>query len=150
MPLDTDTLAELIHRKHDCLARLREMGEVQLRLVREGSMSELLDVLAVKQQALAHLQAVETALEPFRSQDPEARCWRSPQTRQECAARLARCAALLAEIVEKERESERELIRRRDEAARQLQGVHRAGQARGAYVSRPVPRPGQLDLLSED
>ena len=146
--LETDSLAELIERKYACLVQLRAVGRRQLDSVLEGGMTELLDVLAAKQRVLADLQRLERALDPFRGQDPQQRRWRSPEQRQACAAQLGQCESLLREIMAQEKESERELIRRRDEAAARLQGVHVASQARGAYVGPHQPA-GQLDLMSE-
>ncbi len=146
--LDTDLLSDLIRRKHNCLLHLRDLGERQLELVREGGMSELLDVLAAKQQMLVELQRIERGLDPFRDQDPDARLWRSPDDRRRCAEQLARCEALLAEIVIQEKRSETDLIHRRDEAARRLQGVHTAAQARDAYMARPQQAAAGLDLTS--
>jgi len=147
--LPTDSLAELIQRKHACLVQLRDMGRKQFETVLQGTMTALLDVLAEKQRVLAELQRLERELDPFRGQDPQQREWRSPEARQACAQTLERCEALLREIVAQEKESERELVRRRDEAAARLRGIHAASLARGAYVPAPHFAPGQLDLMSE-
>jgi len=112
-------------------------------------MAELLDVLAAKQRSISELQRIQRELEPFRDQAPEGRRWRTPGDRQECAEKVRRCEALLAEIMGQEKRSMDELILRRDDAATRLQGVHRASQARGAYTTGPDPAAGQLDLLSE-
>lgn len=149
MHLETDLLAGLIARKHQCLLELREMGRRQLELAAGGEMVRLMDLLAAKQAALGRLQRVERALDPFRAQSPEARAWRSPDDRARAAARLAECEALLGEIVRQEKESEREMVRRRDEAAARLRGVHSAAEARGAYTAAPEPQGAQIDLLSE-
>ncbi len=147
MPLSTDLLGDLIRRKHNCLLHLRDLGQRQLALVRRGSMDELLDVLAAKQHLLVELQRIERGLDPFRQEDPEQRTWRSAEERQRCAEELARCDSLLAEIMTQEKQSEHELIRRRDEAARRLQGAHRAAQARQAYTE-DAPASAGLDLTS--
>ncbi len=146
---DTDLLAELIRRKLDCLVRLRAMGQKQIELVRTDRMTDLLDVLGSKQRVLTELQQIERALDPFRGQDPDRRRWRSADSRQACAQKLKQCESLLGEIVRQERQSERELIQRRDEVAQQLQGFHLASQARGAYAAQSDSYEGRLDLLSE-
>jgi hypothetical protein len=146
---ETDLLSRLIHQKLDCLTRLRDMGRKQLDLVREGSITELLDVLSVKQRVLLELQGIEKSLGPFRHQDPEQRRWRTPDARQRCAQDLRQCELLLGEIMAQEKQSENDLIRRRDETALQLQGVHRAAQARGAYVTMDRGTHNELDLSSE-
>jgi hypothetical protein len=149
LELETDLLAALIERKRACLGRMRELGERQLALVRAGEMAALLDVLAAKQRLIGELQQIERALDPFRNQDPDARRWRTHEDRRRCAERLAECESLLAEIVRREKQGERELTRRRDDTAQQLQGTHVAAQARGAYVSALPRNSSQLDLLSE-
>jgi hypothetical protein len=146
---NTDLLAALIDRKRDCLGRMRDLGARQLELVRGGEITALLDVLAAKQRLIGQLQQIERALDPFRNQDADARPWRTPDARQRCAARLAECESLLAEIIRRERQGENELTLRRDEAARQLQGAHVAAQARGAYVAAMPQGTSHLDLLSD-
>jgi hypothetical protein len=145
---ETDLLAALIDQKRDCLGRMRDLGSRQLELVRGGEMTALLDVLAAKQRLIGQLQRIERALDPFRNQDADTRHWRTPDDRQRCAARLAECESLLAEIIRREKQGENELTLRRDAAARQLQGAHIAAQARGAYVATAPRGMSQLDLLS--
>lgn len=147
MTRDPQLLADLIHRKHRCLVQLRDLGERQLALVRAGTMTDLLDVLAVKQRMLAQLERIEGELAPFRGEDPEKRAWRSEEARRRCAEELAGCEAVLAQIVEQEKQSERELVFRRDQAARQLQGTHVAQRAREAYLA-PQAGANRLDLSS--
>jgi hypothetical protein len=147
--METDVLAELIQQKHAFLVQLREMGRKQLASVKDGTMVEVLDILAAKQRVLAGLQRAERAMAPFRGQDPDRRQWRSPELRQACAARLDQCARLLEEILEQEKRAETELVRRRDEAATRLRGVQTAGEARGAYVAQQPCVRSRLDLASE-
>jgi hypothetical protein len=146
---ETDLLSGLIHQKYDCLTQLRDMGRKQLELVRDGSMSDLLDLLSAKQRVLLEVQRIERQLDPFRNQDPDKRPWPSSDARQRCAQELAQCELLLGEIVVQEKQSEQALIRRRDETAAQLQGVHLASQARGAYTSAVHEGYRQLDLTSD-
>jgi hypothetical protein len=87
---DTDLLSDWIRRKHNCLLHLRDLGRRQLELVRDGGMSELLDVLAAKQQLLVELQRVERGLDPFRGQDPDARPWGTPPAPPRGAAEVGR------------------------------------------------------------
>ena len=148
--LETDQLAELIDRKHTCLTELREIGRRQLQLVRGGEMTALLDVLAAKQRLLERLQSVERELDPFRSQSPQSRKWRTELHRQRCSKQIDVCEALLSEIIQQEKLGESELVRRRDAAATRLDGAHRAGRARGAYMATETQEAGRLDLASEN
>lgn len=106
-------------------------------------------MLSLKQRLLGDLQQVEKALEPFRGQSPEARQWRSEEQRRRCAEQLNDCQQILAAIIRQEKESEQELVRRRDAVAARLEGTHLASQARDAYLSRPAVKTGHLDLLSD-
>ncbi len=147
--LETDILYDLICSKRTCLEQLREMGRRQLELIESDRMTALLDLLAQKQQTLAEIQQIERALDPFRSQSPELRRWRSEEARRRCADALQACETLLAEIIERERAGEQTLAHRRDRAAQQLQGMHRAGQARASYTSPNAGAVSQLDLCSD-
>jgi hypothetical protein len=146
--LDTNLLADLVRAKHTCLVQLRDMGRRQLELVDEGNMTALLDVLSAKQRPLVELQRIEKALDPFRSQDPQQRCWRTAEDRAACADCLRQCDDLLAEIVGQEKRSEAALARRRQETAIQLSGVHLAGQALGAYAAPPRHESTHIDLVA--
>ncbi|MFH1921457.1 MAG: hypothetical protein ABIP48_16450 [Planctomycetota bacterium] len=149
MALETDLLAELVRGKLDCLGRLRDMGTKQLELVRADRIAELLDLLAAKHRVLVELQKIEKGLAPFRGQAPERRTWRTPEARRECARHLDACEAVLGEIVAQEKQSELELTRRRDRLSAQLQGVHLASQARGAYTAQSPRGVTSVDLISE-
>lgn len=131
------------------MVQLRDMGRKQLALIDEGNMALLMDVLAAKQRPLISLQRIERALDPYRKQDPEKRVWRSPIDRDQCSEQLQRCEILLAEIIKQEKCCEAALLRRRDEAAARLQGVHLAGYARDAYLPAMDVTLPQLDLSSE-
>jgi len=147
--LETDLLAESIGRKLDCLMRLRDIGARQLDYVRANRITDLLDLLSAKQRVLIELQRIEGELAPFRGQDPEKRRWRTPDRRHECARQLHQCQTLLGEIVDREKQSERELTRRRDDLAAQLQGMHVASQARGAYTAQLGADVNRIDLTSD-
>ena len=146
---DTEQLSLLVGRKRDCLAQLRELGRRQIELIAAGDLGQLLKVLAGKQRLLAGLQTIEHELNPFRDQNPEDRSWRSPADRDACARLLTHCNSLLAEIMEQERQSERQLIEHRDEAASRLHGSQAASQARGAYAAQTHGITGQIDLSSD-
>ena len=66
-----------------------------------------------------------------------------------CARLLEDCEKLLADIVAHDKESQRQLILRRDETDRQLQGTHLASLARNAYGHDAPPGLSQINLVSE-
>jgi hypothetical protein len=146
---ETDLLGDLVQEKHRCLEHLAAMGQKQLDLIRRGSMTDLLDLLATKQQVLLQLQRIEREMDPFRGQDPESRRWRSSERRRQCASGVSACEALLERIIAQEKQSEAELTRRRDEAAARLHQTRSAGAARASYLARHRFAASQLDLTSE-
>jgi hypothetical protein len=145
-PLATDLLSQLVRARLTCLTQLRDIGLKQMELVRDGNMTALLNLLSAKQRPLTELQRIESALDPFRGQDPEARRWRRAEDRAACARHVKECEAMLREIIAQEKECETTLVRRRDDAAVRLQGIHSAGLARGAYTAPSHAQVSQLDL----
>ena len=145
---DTERLAELIATKHELLVQMRDLGRLQSDFIEAADFTQLLKVLAAKQRVLSAIQSTERELTPFRTQDPAARSWSSPQERQRCAGLAARCDAIFHEIVEQERLSEARLETQRNEASQRLHGAHSASQARGAYVSQSQSGRSMLDISS--
>lgn len=143
--MDTATLAQLVHRKRECLAQLASLVRRQQTLIEEEQMALLLDVLAAKQRLLRGLDEIERALDPYRAEQPDQRRWPTPDDRRRCADELEDCRRLLDQIVTQERQCEGELSRRRDQAAERLQGTHRARDARNAYIG-DGPGLSQMDL----
>ncbi len=131
--LPTKHLAELIHRKHEVLAQLCDVGRRQKEIVERGETTALLQLLAAKQNMITLMQQVERELAPYHGEDPDARVWASAEVRAHCAQQAAECNRLLAEIVELERHSAEQMTVRRNEVAAQLRQVYAAGQARHAY-----------------
>jgi transposase len=146
---DSSLLANAIARKAQLLELLRKMGAAQLSLVGEGDMSRLMQVLASKDSLLQQLQMIEREIDPFRDEDPERRRWASPELRQACRRDADRCAALLAEIVALDKQSEAEMSLRRDATAAQLQGMYGSQEAQGAYIAAPASLSASFDLSME-
>ncbi len=147
--LETDILFDLVRAKRACLEQLQVMGRRQMDLIESDQMTALLDLLTHKQNTLSKLQRIERNLDPFRNQSPDARRWRSEDERRRCSEELAACETLLAEIIEREKAGEAAMIRRRDQAAAQLQGMHRASQARSSYAAPVTSTISQIDLCSD-
>ncbi len=140
-PLDTDRLTDLVGKRLKCISRLRDLALRQQKLIGEGEMDKLLSVLADKQRLFDALRQVDRQLDPYRAQDPELRSWRCAEDRQRCARAMQCCDQLLSEIRHLEKQSETNLIRRRDELAGALQGAHAATSARGAYAAHVSFQP---------
>ena len=132
----TDRLAKLIGMKHHVLEQLRDLGQRQSNMINHGDTGSLLKLLAGKQQLISALQDLERELRPYYAEDPDSRCWRSPQDRVACAQRAAECNALLEEIVQLEKTGAEIMTARRNEVAQQLQQVHAAVHIRSAYQAQ--------------
>lgn len=145
---NTERLAELIAVRHELLVQMRDLGRLQMELIRANDFTQLLKVLASKQRVLTALQAAEGDLKPFRDQDPASRPWKSPQQREESAKLASRSDLIFREILEQERQSESLLAACRNEASVRLHGAHSSAQARGAYASQSSSARSYLDLSS--
>ncbi len=86
------------------------LGQAQLDQIDSGDYNELLKLLSVKQRVLGGLQDVESALLPFRDQDPNARAWPTMSERRECQMQAARCEEILQQLLTQEQVSETRMI----------------------------------------
>jgi hypothetical protein len=145
--LETDILAELVERKLRVLVQLRELTVRQPSLIATDDMKTLLRVFAAKQKLLEEIQRLDSHLEPFRSQDPQERVWRSADLQIRCRGAAEQCRRLVEEIKAAEKRDKLDLIERRDTTARQLEEAHAAAAARTAY--RPTIASGGFDIQSE-
>jgi hypothetical protein len=134
--LTTDRLAELIGKKRQVLAQLRDVGQRQTDLINHGDTGSLLKLLAAKQQLISTLQGVERELTPFYGEDPDRRAWASQQHRAICAQQAGECNVLLEEIVQLEKHGAEMMTARRNEVAEQLQQAHAAAHVRSAYQAQ--------------
>lgn len=146
---DTERLAALIEAKLQALALLCRLAEQQLALVEASEMAPLLKLLAAKQTVLGQLQQIERDLDPFRAEDPETRRWRRPEDRARCQQQADECARLLAAAIQFEKLSESRMVRRRDEAAARLQGIHSAALASRAYAGHVAAAATRSTLHEE-
>jgi hypothetical protein len=147
--LSTDLLMQLVRARYACLVQLRDLGRRQMELIEQGDVTALLDVLSVKQRPLSDIQRLDKALDPYRSQDPERRAWRSPADREACARLVQQCESLLREILSMEKRCEEIMVRNRDATAVRLQQLRSAGKAQGAYTAPAYSLASQIDLSSE-
>ena len=146
--METMRLAQLVDCKLQILELLARLARQQLEIIDTGNMTSLLKLLSAKQSVIDQLQKVERQLDPFREQDPDSRDWNSAADRERCQQNAQRCNALVAEMMQLQRQAEAEMTRRRDDTAAQLAGVHSASEARLAYGNELAPALG-LDLSTQ-
>lgn len=145
----TERLAKLIVIKHDLLKQLHALAQRQVEVIASDEVDRLMTLLAEKQVLLNQLQRVEATLNPFRSENADARRWRSPEDRRRCQLVADRANALLAELMQLEKQAEGALVVSRDNTSRELQASTSAFAARQAYVGQPAAPHQSLDLMSE-
>ena len=133
--LSTEVLADLISKRRKCLVQLRELGLRQGAMIAAGEMSELLRVVAAKQQLIVALQAIEKQLAPFQHQAPETRTWASRALREQCAADAEACRGLVEEVMAMEQAGEQQMTERRDAVAVQMRSMTAGGRVRDAYAA---------------
>lgn len=145
----TNRLAKLIQLKHDVLAQLRELSHRQSEAIAADEDERLMSILAQKQVLLNQLQRVEVVLEPYRSEDPDARAWPSAEERRRCQVVAERANLLLGELLALEKQAESHLVASRDRTSQELAAAAGALAARQAYASTTSSAHPGLNLLSE-
>ncbi|MDA7951064.1 MAG: hypothetical protein MPJ24_06200 [Pirellulaceae bacterium] len=148
---ETDMLAMLIEQKYQHLVELEKLTSKQPRVIEQAEMTTLLQILTAKQTLLDTIQRIEKQLDPFRTQDPELRVWRSEAHRQNCQTLNEKSEKILSGILSQERECEEDLIQRREATSERLHTAHRARTAQNTYANNERAAVGtttQLDLNS--
>jgi hypothetical protein len=129
MSLDTldDILEILEHRRSHC-RDLLEMSQRQNRVIDESDYSSLLVVLGQKQRVLGRLDEIKRRYPELGRQWAALRETGLPSRRRECEAIISETEAILAELVQTEKDGAEQLCQRRDATRQQLesiaQGVH--------------------------
>lgn len=146
--LDTDRLAELVNCKHAVLVQLRTLAQRELELASEGEARAMISLMAVKQSLIDNLMRVERQLDPFRSQQPNERAWRSAEDRTTCAAASQQCQQILDEVMALDRQSMEILQARQHKTKVQVDSAHQGASVRSAYLA-DGPTARSMDLTSE-
>ncbi|HEX6961624.1 MAG TPA: flagellar export chaperone FlgN [Lacipirellula sp.] len=129
----TTVLAGLMSKRRKCLEQLRELGRRQAAHIAGGEMTELLRLVAAKEQLIVAMQAIERQLAPFQAEAPESRDWESAASRAQCAADAEACRALIEEVMAMEQAGEQQMTVRRDAVSQQLRVAAQGGRVREAY-----------------
>lgn len=145
----TEQLVALIRHKHEVLTHLVTVAGRQFDLIGSGDWTGLMKALSVKNRLLDALRRTEQRLDTYRGEPPDERAWPSDGLRDECRRLADECGALLTRVVHMEKESESLLTRRRDEAARRLQGMHTSAVARAAYSNAAENSASSVHVASD-
>lgn len=133
------SFGELINNKEQVLTRLYSASLTQLELVRSGDVSRLLDFLLRKQQIMNEFDELEQRLAPFVNLDPTERRWASEQERVKTGEKISRCAMLLEQIIENDRQSTDEMAAQKTDIEKQLKRIQQTNQVNSNYAKQAVP-----------
>jgi hypothetical protein len=144
----TEELLELFEQRWQQIQQLLTLNQQQRRLIANGQMTSLMEILEEKQALLERLQAIDRQLAPHKAVSSADRIWQSPARRERVMALARDCAAGLVDLAADEQAAEQLLIGQRDRISAQLDlanGGARAWQAYEARRSNPTPASG-VDL----
>lgn len=148
--MEGQQLAALVDQRWDVLQRLLQMTDRQMQAIDGGRMSELMNLLAEKQQPLTDLNEVSEQLRQAVGDDPDSRHWEGTPGRDRCQRRHRECEQMLQRLLELEAESEKTLASSREAIGRELIQQEDARQAASHYSQSAAPSAGsRLDLSSD-
>jgi hypothetical protein len=132
MPLDTlEEIREVLqHRRKHC-RDLLELSRRQHQFIDAGDYTQLMSTLAQKQRILGRLDEVKRRYPELSRQWASLRESGLPALRTDCESLIADTEAILAELLESEKQGTDHLAERRDATRRQLEAV-----SQGVYVNQ--------------
>ncbi len=136
------------HDRRQCFAELLELSQRQLGLVETDDYTQLMRLLAGKQQIIVRLETISRGAPRLWDDWRRERDQLPAASRAACEQTLAETEALLARLLEHERVSTETLSRRRDATQAQLRSV--AGGARVNQAYRDTLAPVTHRLLDMD
>ena len=141
-----DFLAVFQSRRDHCHALLN-LSRMQQDLIHRDDYTGLLVVLGQKQLILGRLDELKSRHVEMFSQWNSKRDSIDADTRQNCEHVLAETEALLAELIQEEDSSTKNIVRRRDEAHVELESLSEGGKVNHAYRDSLAPATHRhLDL----
>jgi len=133
--ISTQNLFDLVESKLHLLTEMHEMSITQSDLVAQHDMTALMALLSRKQGLMDSLHEVQTRLTPFQSQDPDTRNWSHPDRRKACQSMIAKCDALLQQMIVMENRSLDNMVVQRELVSAQIQQNIDASTIQNAYQS---------------
>lgn len=132
--------------RHACCQALLELSRQQGALIAAEDYDEFTTLLTSKQALIDYLGQLNGETLELQRTWPEKRDQLSSEERRRCEQLLADTEALLAELLEAEQFSSRQLVERRDQTTRELQSVAAGAQAQDAYALSSEPVLSRFDL----
>lgn len=139
-------LAELMNQRWSTLRELLEISDRQMTAIESGQMTELMRLLSEKQTPLNRLAEIAELIRDAADDDPEARLWDSPDSRNRCRQQQEECEQMHLELLAIEAECETALKKSRDTIQQNLEQVDSARQAANTYQTAAPTAGSRLDL----
>jgi len=111
--LELAHLLELLGQEQACYTALLDLSRAQRRMLQQGRLERLGDLMREKQRVLDRLEGVEQHLAASKGEWPKLRTSLSDEDRQVLDLSLATAGEILGELIASERESEGLLRTRR-------------------------------------
>jgi flagellar biosynthesis/type III secretory pathway chaperone len=148
--MDGPELAALIEDRYQALQRLHEVSSQQMDAITAGRMSQLMQLLADKQEPLHRLVALTQKIQAAVGEDPASRSWESDHQRQQCRERQEACERIHREIIALDGACEAALQTSRGTLQTQLDRLDSARSAANGYAARDdvSSRGATLDLTN--
>lgn len=140
MSLDTleDILDILKHRQAHC-RELLELSRRQNHVIDASDYSSLLGILGQKQRILGRLDELKRRYPGLGQQWTALRETGVPRIRQECEGIISETEAILAELVQTEKEGADQLCERRETTRRQLEAIAQGFHVNETYLDNVAP-----------
>lgn len=126
-------ILEHLRQRREFCQTLLDLSRRQRRLIADGELAGLLDVIGRKQKILGRLDAAKKSQPQVLADWNNRRDELDAATRGECESLLKAIEAALAELLAEEQNCTDQLTRRRDETRRQLAEISSRRQVHGAY-----------------
>lgn len=142
----TERLFACMFQRYELLDALYTLAETQALIASQNDVDVMLGLLARKQTLLEELATVQERLEPYFTDQPDERVWKSIARRELCRKYSEQGQQLLASIMQLEEGTLTELTSRREAVAAQLQDGKDSIIASTAYKTENVLGNSTLDV----
>lgn len=144
-------LLQLFEERWAILRELLEIGNRQIAVIESEQMSELMQLLSLKQMPLNRLAEVAEAIGEAAQDDPATRRWDSDTSRALCRQKQDECEQMHLELLAIEAECETALLHSRQLIQQKLDRLDAGHQAANSYADAQAmtTQGGRLDLSSD-
>ncbi len=141
----TDVLFDCMQKRVDLARNLSQLNQTQTAAALENQTDALMGILARKQGLLDALGEIQEKLQPYLSDDPEARIWGSEDRREQCRVNAEESQRLLGDLMRAEKATLDEVTARREAIGALLRDGMDAISTRDAYA-QSAPSGSRLNI----